>query len=76
MLKKAKIYKVIISAISLYSFVRWGLDPDVICKIFSEEPRTCGYHDRGLIVNSLGTGFSILLTAMAVAILSMWIRKD
>lgn len=75
MLKKAKIYKVIISAIALFSFVHWGLAPEFICKIASEAPQTCGYPESGLM-NALGSSFSMLLTVMAVAILSMWIRRD
>ncbi|WP_409160601.1 hypothetical protein [Pectobacterium sp. B2J-2] len=74
--KKAKIYKAIISAFALFSFVHWGLDHDIICKIASETPQTCGYSERGLFMNMLGTALSVMTTASAAAILVMWIRKD
>lgn len=76
MIKKTKIYKVIISAIALFSFIYWGLDPQFICNIASNTPQTCGYPERGLIVNIFGSGLSMVLCAMAVAILAMWISKD
>lgn len=76
MLKKAKIYKVIISANALFSFIHWGLEPESLCRIASETPQTCGYSERGLFVNIVGTGFAMILTAMVAAILAMWIRKD
>lgn len=76
MLKKVKIIKVIISAIALFSFIHWGLDPEVICKIASDTPQTCTYSGSGLIVNALGTGFSMMLIAILVVILLTWIRKD
>lgn len=44
MLKKTKIYKAAISIVALFSFVYWGLNPDVICKVVSEIPQTCGYY--------------------------------
>ncbi|EDX6465906.1 hypothetical protein INI96_004041 [Salmonella enterica] len=48
MFKKAKIYKAIISIIALFSFVKWGLDPNVICRVASETPQVCGYSDYPL----------------------------
>ncbi|HCI5391096.1 hypothetical protein DXF93_25700 [Escherichia coli] len=76
MFKKAKSTKVIISVIALFSFVYWGLDPDVICKATSETPQVCGYSERGLMVNAFGSGFAILLTTMAAALLALWVSKD
>jgi hypothetical protein len=73
MLKKAKITKAIISVILLFSFVNWGLDPDVICKAASETPRLCGYSERDLMVNAVGSGFAILLSTMAAALLVLWV---
>jgi len=75
MIKKAKIYKAIISCVALFSFVYWGLDPDTICKIASETPQSCGYNN-GLIVNVFGSALGMMLSAMAIAILIIWIRKD
>ncbi|WOY02056.1 hypothetical protein OGM22_09775 [Dickeya fangzhongdai] len=75
MLKKAKIYKAIISIIALFSFVYWGLDPDVICQVTSETTQVCGYSDGGLMVNSLGSGFAIMLSTIAAAILALWVSK-
>lgn len=76
MLKKAKIYKAIISIIAFFSFVYWGLDPDVICKVASETPQLCGYSEHGLLVNAFGSGFTITLSIMAAAILALWVSKD
>ncbi|EKZ8998574.1 hypothetical protein RE762_004446 [Salmonella enterica] len=71
MLKKTKFYKAIISVIALFSFVNWGLDPNVICKAVSETPGACGYSEHGLI-----SGFAFILTIMATGILALWINKD
>ncbi|KGA36250.1 hypothetical protein KU74_07230 [Pectobacterium brasiliense] len=78
MLKKAKVYKGIISVIALFSFVYWGLDPEIMCKVASETPQACSLSlpERGLIMNALGSGFAIMLTAMAAAILALWVSKD
>lgn len=76
MLKKAKIYKAVISIIALFSFVYWGLDPDVICKVASETPQMCGHSERGFMVNFFGPGFAVLLSTMAAAILALWVSKD
>lgn len=73
MLKKTKFYKAIISVIALFSFVNWGLDPNVICKAVSE---TCGYSEHGLIINTFGSGFAFILTIMATGILALWVNKD
>jgi hypothetical protein len=74
--KKAKFYKSIISAIALFSFIHWGLDRELLCKLANDTPQTCGYLEDGSIVKVFGTGFAVMLTAMAVAILTTWIRKD
>ncbi|HFX2465577.1 TPA: hypothetical protein ACIA70_004035 [Salmonella enterica subsp. enterica serovar Java] len=76
MLKKTKFYKAIISVIVLFSFVNWGLDPNVICKAVSETPRVCGYSEQGLIINIFGSGFAFILTIMATGILALWVNKD
>ncbi|ECP0984815.1 hypothetical protein FZF94_19175 [Salmonella enterica] len=76
MLKKSKLYKAIISVIALFSFVNWGLDPNVICKAVSETPQVCGYSERGLMMNAFGSGFAFILTAMATTILALWVKKD
>jgi hypothetical protein len=76
MLKKAKIYKVIISAIALYSFIHWGLDPKIICKIASDTPQACGYSEHGLIANVIGTSLAMVLIAIAMVILAAWVRND
>ncbi|EHF2630466.1 hypothetical protein JZQ46_003852 [Salmonella enterica subsp. enterica serovar Panama] len=76
MLKKTKIYKAAISIVALFSFVYWGLDPDVICKVVSEIPQTCGYSKGGSMMNALGSLFSFMLSAMAAAILALWVSKD
>lgn len=72
MLKKTKFYKAIISVIALFSFVNWGLNPNVICKAVSETPGACGYSEHGLI----GSGFAFILTIMATGILALWVNKD
>ncbi|ECK6787713.1 hypothetical protein FSD31_26160 [Salmonella enterica] len=72
MLKKTKFYKAIISVIALFSFVNWGLDPNVICKAVSETPGACGYSEHGLIINV----FAFILTIMATGILALWVNKD
>lgn len=76
MLKKAKVYKAIISVIVLFAFVYWGLDPENICKVTSVAPQACGFSERGLITNALGSGFAMMLTAMAAAILALWVSKN
>ncbi|EFB7478626.1 hypothetical protein DFT97_004509 [Salmonella enterica subsp. enterica serovar Newport] len=76
MLKKAKIYKAVISVIALFSFVNWGFDPNVICKAVSETPQVCGYSERSLIMNVFGSGFAFILTAMATTILALWVKND
>ncbi|EDV9722850.1 hypothetical protein NU50_004345 [Salmonella enterica subsp. salamae] len=76
MLKKAKLYKAIISVIALFSFVNWGLDPNVIYKVVSETPQVCGYSERSLIMNVFGSGFAFILTAMATIILALWVKND
>ncbi|WP_406642788.1 hypothetical protein [Pectobacterium brasiliense] len=76
MLKKAKVYKAIISVVALFSFIYWGLDPEIICKVASETPQDCSFYERSLIMNALGSGFAIMLTAMAVTILVLWVSKD
>lgn len=75
MLKKTKIHKAIISVIALFVFIYWGLDPETICKVASESHQACGLSERGLM-NALGFGFAMMLTAMAAAILALWISKD
>lgn len=75
-LKKTKIHKVIISVIALFVFIYWELDPETICKVASESPQACGLSERGLMMNALGFGFAMMLTAMAAAILALWISKD
>ncbi|EBZ2217466.1 hypothetical protein AH580_19545 [Salmonella enterica subsp. enterica serovar Montevideo] len=76
MLKKAKIYKAVISVIALFSFVNWGLDPNVICKVVSETPQVCGYSEHSLIMNVFGSSFAFILTAMATTILVLWVKND
>ncbi|MJZ70858.1 hypothetical protein DS568_15990 [Salmonella enterica subsp. enterica] len=76
MLKKTKIHKAIISVIALFAFIYWGIDPKTICKVANESPQACGLFDRGLMMNALGSGFSMMLTAMAAAILALWVNKD
>ncbi|GKW29449.1 hypothetical protein AB6D34_18420 [Pectobacterium brasiliense] len=76
MLKKAKVYKAIISVTALFSFIYWGLDPEIMCKVASETPQACSLSERSLIMNALGSGFAIMLTAMAAAILALWVSKD
>ncbi|ASD99267.1 TPA: hypothetical protein ACXZSS_004323 [Salmonella enterica] len=76
MLKKSKLYKAIISVIALFSFVNWGLDPNVICRAVSETPQVCGYSERGLMMNAFGSGVAFILTAMATTILALWVKKD
>ncbi|MDJ44211.1 hypothetical protein EB259_25300 [Salmonella enterica] len=72
-------YKAVILVIALFSFVNWGLDPDVICKVVSETPQTpqvCGYSERSLIMNVFGSSFAFILTAMATTILALWVKND
>ncbi|EAA5587851.1 hypothetical protein ZH03_004637 [Salmonella enterica subsp. enterica] len=76
MFKKTKFYKAIISVIALFFFVKWGLDPNVICRVASETPQVCGYSEHGVVMNAFGSGFAFILTAMAAAILTLWVRKD
>ncbi|MFG5954547.1 hypothetical protein N4Q41_22995 [Salmonella enterica subsp. enterica serovar Anatum] len=76
MLKKTKICKAIISVMVFFSFVHWGLNPDVICKVFSEIPQTCGYSKGGSMMNVFGSLFAFMLSAMAAAILALWVSKD
>ncbi|EIK1335871.1 hypothetical protein LJV55_004376 [Salmonella enterica] len=76
MLKKTKIYKVIISIVVFFCFVYWGLDPDVICRVASDTPQTCGYSKGGLMANAFGSIFSFMLSAMAAAVLALWVSKD
>lgn len=76
MLKKTKFYKAIISVIALFSFVNWGLDPNVICKAVSETPGACGYSEHGVVMNAFGSGFAFILTIMATGILALWVNKD
>lgn len=76
MLKKAKIQKAIISVIALFAFIYWGLDPETICKVASESPQACGLSERGLMMNAIGSGFAMMLTVMAAAILALWVSKD
>lgn len=76
MLNRAKIHKAIISVIALFALIYWGLDPETICKVASESPQTCGLSERGLMMNALGSGFAMMLTAMAAAILALWVSKD
>ncbi|EBR2743700.1 hypothetical protein IOM43_001400 [Salmonella enterica] len=76
MLKKAKIFKAAVSIVTLFSFVYWGLDPDVMCKVVSETPQTCGYSKGGSLMNAFGSLFAFMLSAMAAAILALWFRKD
>ncbi|ECC1750789.1 hypothetical protein FNI40_26260 [Salmonella enterica subsp. diarizonae] len=76
MLKKTKFYKAIISVIAFFSFVNWGLNPNVICKAVSETPGACGYSEHGLIINAFGSGFAFILTIMATVILALWVNKD
>lgn len=76
MFKRAKIYKAVISVIALFSFVKWMLDPNIICKVVSETPQVCGYSEHGEVMNAFGLGFQLVLTAMATAILAIWVGKD
>ncbi|ECI4151949.1 hypothetical protein DPO80_16585 [Salmonella enterica subsp. salamae] len=76
MFKKTKIHKAIISVIALFAFIYWGLDPETICKVASESPQACGLSERGLMMNALGSGLAMMLTAMAAAILALWVSKD
>ncbi|EAW9501049.1 hypothetical protein ABDM08_004232 [Salmonella enterica] len=73
MLKKTKIHKAIISVIALFAFIYWGLDPETICKVASEP---AVFPNGGLMMNALGSGFAMMLTAMAAAILALWVSKD
>ncbi|EDW0492812.1 hypothetical protein R230_004474 [Salmonella enterica subsp. enterica serovar Inverness] len=72
--KKTKICKAIISVMVFFSLVHLWLNPDVICKVFSETAQTCGNTDafNSLISFMLGAGLSASLVAMLIT----WVRKD
>lgn len=76
MVKKAKAYKAVISAIALFAFVYWGLDPDAICKAVGDTSQTCGYSGKNDAVSMVGFIFAVMLTVMASAMLLAWVRKD
>lgn len=73
MVNKKKIIKAIIAVMVFFSFALWGLDPEFICKIASTAPQTCGY-EQSAYTNALGTGFRVMLTVMAGAMLVKWAR--
>lgn len=70
MLKKTKICKAIISVMVFFSFVHWGLNPDVICKVFSETAQTCGNTD------AFNSPISFMLGASLAAMLITWVLED
>lgn len=75
-MNKLKKHKVLILVISLFSFCYWGLDPDFICKVFSETPLTCGYSGGDSIMNGFIFTLRCLLSISAAAILGVWISKE
>ncbi len=74
MISKKKAYKIIISAIALFAFARWGLDPKLICDVVSTTPDICGYPDgsTGYTFNSV---FKVILIAVAIPLLVLWVEK-
>lgn len=76
MLNKAKIYKLILSIIAFSSFIYWGLDGDLICKVFSSTTQQCGYSDNNSIMYIIGSGLKIMLISLAAGMLISWVRKD
>lgn len=78
MLKKAKIYKTVISIVAFFCFVYWGLDSEMICRLASETPKLCesSISERGFLMDALGSGLAISLCAMAAGILTIWVKKD
>ena len=77
MISKKKVYKIIISAIALFAFVYWGLDPKLLCDTVSTTPDTCAYNyeDTHSWISGVNLGFKIMLTSMLIPPLIMWIMK-
>lgn len=75
MIQKASVYKAVISAIALFSFVHWGLETYTICKVLGEPYQNCGESSRNEMANMIGLMFAFMLVAMAGAILLAWVSS-